>query len=369
MKIPTEIVSSVHADQSSPRAIGKSFDELLANGAKLCVSGTANKNPLLLSDKALRPRTRFRLFETEFYLSGIIQIPELRFFAAYIVQQTSQGKTSVFPRVFYKDLSLVWRSASHFAFEDDGDLWIGKGDVQHSVEDGFVMVESVESTTDLPIEIQSTLEDLLSHSVKAKKGNYDFLRWILKEGPSDRVEPYDDFVKPRERAATFAPNLINRGRSVAKFRKPGDPSSLQVTKGFEPDFSDGIIEKTRSQSRLYGGTLRRFRILSVNKLIQYYFIAGPKHVWIVPPQATTTQLSSYGVRTIDVVADDDLFIPGYEYHHEVITEFGKEMYSQIPRGFAGKICPVDDAKADASPWLEKIPLIREFRKNVLKQKL
>ena len=113
---------------------------------------------------------------------------------------------------------------------------------------------------------------------------------------------------------------------------------------------------------------RIFRILSSNRKVQYYFIAGPKHAWIIPPQALTTELSSYGVRTISVVADDDLFIPGYEYHHYEETNNGVELYSQIPKGFAGEICPVDDAKADASPWLNQIPVIREFRRVVLKQK-
>ena len=84
-------------------------------------------------------------------------------------------------------------------------------------------------------------------------------------------------------------------------------------------------------------------------------------MWILPPQALTTQLSSYGVRTIDVQADDDLFVPGWEYHHYEETENGLELYSQIPTGFAGEICPVDDAKADAGPWLDQIPLIQQFR--------
>jgi len=143
-------------------------------------------------------------------------------------------------------------------------------------------------------------------------------------------------------------------------------------KGFEPNFKSGVLERSRSKSRLYGGILRRFRILSTNRKIQYFFLAGPNHVWIIPPQATTTQLSSYGVRTIDVRADDDLFIPGFEYHYmeEDPLDDGSppELYSQIPKGFAGAISLHDDAKADASPWLDKIPVIRKFRREVLGQR-
>ena len=91
-------------------------------------------------------------------------------------------------------------------------------------------------------------------------------------------------------------------------------------------------------------------------------MAGPRQVWIIPDQATTTQLSSYGVRTIDVVADDDLFLPGYEYHGGENGELGAD---QIPEGFAGEISELDPSRADASPWLDRLPVVREFRRRVL----
>ena len=137
--------------------------------------------------------------------------------------------------------------------------------------------------------------------------------------------------------------------------------------GFQPDFSArGIFEKTFSKSRLYGGTLQRFRILSRNREIQYVFIAGPEHVWILPPQATTTEVSTYGVRTIDVEAEDDIFVPGWEYHYMDTELEPPELYSQIPKGYAGRLCPADENKADASPWLDQLPVVREFRRKVLK---
>ena len=92
----------------------------------------------------------------------------------------------------------------------------------------------------------------------------------------------------------------------------------------------------RSRSQLYHGNLRRYRILSTNRTIQYTFIAAPRHVWIIPPQPLTTELSSFGVRTIDVVEDDDIFIPGYEYHYLDESEEPPVFYSQIPKGFDGK---------------------------------
>ena len=113
------------------------------------------------------------------------------------------------------------------------------------------------------------------------------------------------------------------------------------------------------ESSLYGGPVRRFRILSRNRLVQYLFMAGPRHVWIIPPQATTTELSSFGVRTIDVAIDDDLCVPGWEYHG------GADDLDQIPRGYAGERNPRDPSRADASPWLDRLPVIRAFRRAVL----
>ena len=61
-----------------------------------------------------------------------------------------------------------------------------------------------------------------------------------------------------------------------KFTRRNDPTSLRFVTGYEPDFNRGIIETSQSNSRLYHGKLQRFRILSINRKIQYGFIAGPK---------------------------------------------------------------------------------------------
>jgi len=178
------------------------------------------------------------------------------------------------------------------------------------------------------------------------------------------VAPYRDFTAPREAAAADPRNRINRGRPVARFTRPHDPTSLEFAAGFAPDFGRGVLEVGESSSRLYDGPIRRYRILSVNRQIQYLFMAAPRHVWIVPPQATTTELSAYGVRTVDVPADDDLFVPGFEYHYYE----GDDLVSQIPPGYVGAQTTFDATRADASPWLDKLPVIREFRRRVLGRK-
>ncbi len=191
------------------------------------------------------------------------------------------------------------------------------------------------------------------------------LELVLRRAPDARIEPYRDFTEPRRRAAANPRNRINGSRPIARVRRRGDPRSLVFVRGFEPDFARGIAERSRSTSRLYGGRLRRFRIVSRNRRVQYLFFASPQQVWIGHPQATTTELSSYGVRTIDVIGDDDAFMPGYEYHFWDDTRDPPVLVSQIPAGFVGAANLHDPSRASASPWLEQMPVVREFRRKVL----
>ncbi len=94
-------------------------------------------------------------------------------------------------------------------------------------------------------------------------------------------------------------------------------------------------------------------------------MAGPRQAWIIPPQATSTEITSYGVRAIDVMIDEDLCVPGYEYHFMDDSEDPPVLVSQIPERFVGEPSPVDPDRADASPWLEQLPVIQEFRRRVL----
>jgi hypothetical protein len=304
------------------------------------------------------------LFDTVFYLTRVRQNSDIRFFVAYVVQRVgARGRRTAYPRIFYKDVSLVWRAASHYV-RSENENWIGKGDVRLGEQDGEEVLWSAEDTTDLPLEIQTALEDLIRQpgAIRTDERAVDL---VLRRGPDDRIEAYRDFTAPRRRAQSDPRNLVNGGKSVASFRRHDDPTSLRFVKGFEPDFASGILDESRSVSRLYGGKLRRFRILSSNRKIQYLFMAGPWSVWIVPPQATTTELMSFGVRTVDVLIDDDLCIPGFEYHFLDESEDPPVMFSQIPDGFAGPANEFDPSRADVSPWLDQLPVIREFRRKVL----
>ena len=119
-----------------------------------------------------------------------------------------------------------------------------------------------------------------------------------------------------------------------------------------------LLEENTTQSKFFGGTLCKFRILSSNREIQYLFFSSPTHAWVTHPQALSTELSTYGVRTVDVLAPDEMSIPGYEYH--------EDGHSQIPAGYAGAPHPMEPDRSDASAWLEELPVIRDFRAKVLR---
>jgi hypothetical protein len=62
-------------------------------------------------------------------------------------------------------------------------------------------------------------------------------------------------------------------------------------------------------------------------------------------------------------------VPGYEYHFVDDNQDPPVNYSQIPPGWAGPASELDDARADASPWLDRIPIIEEFRRKVLQRRV
>jgi hypothetical protein len=364
--LETEIVPSAVASEASEREVAQEFRALLRGAHQLVPAGRARSDPAALS-RRYAPRFAFDLFDARFHLANLLENESFRFFVAYVSfrePSPEARKRKIHPRIFYKDSSLVWRSATHFISSED-ENWIGKGAIKLLEVDGVVQEVSAEETTNLPFEMQGLL-DVLSRAGGKVKRDEQALGLVLRNAPDDRLAPYADFSAPRRRAAADRRNLINGGRDIAWFSKEGDPRSLCFARGFEPDFGRrSVIEETRLRSNIYGGEMRKLRILSANRRIQYQFVAAPHQVWILPPQALTRELSSYGVRTVDVNAHEDLCVPGYEYHFMDDSCDPPELFSQIPEGYAGEPSSVDPSRADASPWIEKLPVIRDFRRKVL----
>lgn len=356
------VVPSSKPADVSPAQVRREFGRLLEGGAKLRPLGTARSQPEQLL-RRYSPRYKIQLFDTTYYLADVRQNPDIRFYVAYV--QLGGRARSLHPRIFYKDVSLVWRSASHFV-RSENENWIGKGDVRWTREDGEEVLCSAEETTDLPLEIQTALETLLQRARPIRTDHVAVER-VLHRGSDDRIQPFRDFTEPRRRANADPSKRINGGRRIARFTRVGDPSSLVISRGFEPDFAGGILETATSTSRLYGGKLRRFRIASRNRQVQYLFMAGRRQVWIIPPQATSCEITSYGVRAIDVLHDEDLCVPGYEYHFLDDSEDPPVFLSQIPKGFAGKPSRLDPDRCDASAWIDQLPVVKEFRRKVLRR--
>ncbi len=356
-RIPRQVVSSVEPAGLTPRRVAAELRRQLAGGARLRVVGAARERPEQLL-RRYPPRFRIDLFDLRFYLAGLRQNQDIRFYVAYLARDRD-----VYVRLFYKDVSLVWRAASHL-LRSEQENWIGKGDVKAERIDGEECLVSDEATTDLPLEMQTALESLIARSGRIPTDDVA-PELVLRRGPDSRLQPYVDFTAPRRRAQANPVNLVNGGRPVARFTRAHDPTSLRITPGYEPDFRHGIAENSSTRSRLYGGRVLRYRILSTNRHIQYGFFAGPRHVWIGSVQATTTELSSFGVRTIDVPVDEQLLLPGYEYHFMDEDCEPPELVSQIPKGHAGETSGIDASRADASPWLDRVPVIQRFRREVL----
>jgi hypothetical protein len=357
--LATEIVTGIAPAERTPRQVEREFRALLAGGCRLRPAGDARREPESLLALGYAPKHAIRLFDATFYLTNFRYDDDINFFVAYV---RLPGDRSLYPRIFYKDISLVWRTATHVVRTAD-ENWIGKGELKWCREaDGWCLY-SAEETTNLPLEIQSAL-DTASRRVKRPPRDLRAVELVLRRAPAHRVAPYEDFAGPRRRARARRGDRVHGGRPVAWFERPGNPASLRFAPGFAPDFAKGVLEVAHSRSRLYGGDVHKYRILSRNRGIQYQFLAAPRHVWIVPPQTLTRELMSYGVRTVDVVADEDLFVPGYEYHFLDDSLDPPVFHSQIPAGFAGAASEVDPARADASRWLDALPVVQEFRKAV-----
>ncbi len=344
---------------SQTARVRRQFRKLLKDGATVRAVGGSKDDP----DSLVRdymPRCAVRLFDATYYLSRYLYDDALGFFVGFLVFGEGSDKPvrDIYPRIFYKDSSLMWRAASHYVDAPD-EYWVGKGDVRWYRIGDDEYLSSVEETTNLPYEVQAAF-DTCSRASEKKRDDHAIAR-VVRRAPPNRIAPYADFTKPR-RENTIK---INRDRRIARFLRPGDPSSLKFTPGFEPDLDQGIVDRTVASSHFFGGEVQKFRVLSSNRKIQYMFFASPTHAWLNPPQALTRELSTYGVRLVDIYADEDLFVPGYEYHDAV--EDGASSPSQIPEGFAGDPHPENSARSDASKWVEALPVIKEFRKRVLKR--
>ena len=354
----TRIVTGVVPEERTPGQVERAFRALLAAGGRLRAAGAARRDPACLL-RGYTPKHEIRLFDAVYSLTQLREDANFRFFVAY-VRLLGERPVTLYPRLFYKDSSLVWRCATHY-IDSPQDNWIGKGDLKWVTEGDDEVLYSAEETTNLPLEIQCAL-DTVSRKAGRVRRDLRALGLVLRKAPDGRVAPYPDFSEPRRRARARRGSRVHGGEPVAWFEVPRDPESLRFAPGFEPDFAGGILEVGESKSRLYGGDVRKFRILSRERADPVPVRGGAARS-LDHPSADADD-GALELRRADARRRDrrgpvraGLRVP--------LPRRGRgppRLYSQIPPGFAGAASEVDPARADASPWLERLPVIREFRR-------
>ena len=358
----TRIVTGVVPEERTPGQVERAFRALLAAGGRLRAAGAARRDPACLL-RGYTPKHEIRLFDAVYFLTQLREDANFRFFVAY-VRLLGERPVSLYPRLFYKDSSLVWRCATHY-IDSPQDNWIGKGDLKWVTEGDDEVLYSAEETTNLPLEIQCAL-DTVSRKAGRVRRDLRALGLVLRKAPDGRVAPYPDFSEPRRRARARRGSRVHGGRAGGLVRSAARSRNRCASRRASSRTSRAA--SSRSASRRAASTAATCGSSASSREMHRSSTSSSRRrasVWIIPPQPLTTELSSYGVRTLDVETDEDLCVPGYEYHYVDEDEVPPRLYSQIPEGFAGAASDVDPARADASPWLDRLPVIREFRRKVL----
>ncbi|MEZ6014873.1 MAG: hypothetical protein R3F49_07165 [Planctomycetota bacterium] len=353
------VLDDIRLADGTPREARRRFQAHLEGGARIAPVGMARDEPEQLLAPSTRPIASLELFGHAVFLSRPLFDPHLGFMVAFVGRREGAERRvrTFWPRIFYKDISLVWRAATHVIHCPEED-WVGKGAVRWERDGDELVATSAEETTDLPYEVQAAL-DAASRLAKPRRDDSAALL-VLRNAPAGRMEPYADFTRARARDQAVA--SIHRGRPIARFVVENDPESLVFARGFEPDFDAGLLSSSEAASNLYGGRVTKTRVLSTNRKVQYQFISSPTHVWINPPQALTTALTPYATRTLDVIAPPELFVPGFEYHFMDHSVDPPALHTQIPPGFAGAPSAEDPMRADAAAWIERLPPVVAFRR-------
>ena len=233
----------------SRQQVAAQYRTLARSGRGLRPAGRARHAPEKLLKAPFIPRHAVSLFAADYLLTDFYYIEDLNFFVGYVFQKSRPpGRRWLYPRIFYKDSSLIWRVASHI-IDSPEEQWIGKGDVIVEERAEGSCLSSDESSTNLPYEIQSAF-DVVSRRSQPRKVS-TALGLVLRNAPPGRMHPYADFSRPRRRAAQL--HNINSGRPIVRLTRRDDPGSLKFAKGFEPDFDTGLIETGVSRSNLRWG--------------------------------------------------------------------------------------------------------------------
>lgn len=177
----------------SRRQVLAQFRGLITSGIPLLPAGRAKRDPSIPLTSRYLPKHAVTLLNVTYYLTDFYHIEDLNFFVAHVFthgRTTYTRRKAIYPRIFYKDSSLLWRVASHI-IDTPQEQWIGKGDlvIEHLPDGDFVA--SVESSTNLPYEAQSAFDEISRRTTSRFEPRA--LGLILRNAPTGRMAPYADF--------------------------------------------------------------------------------------------------------------------------------------------------------------------------------
>lgn len=319
------------------------FEDLLKSpGLKMFKPAAISMKELAKMD--LMPAHKIVFGNYKYFISPLFDIGGRPACICYFYRPADNGNGhELYVRAFYKSNShAIWKVDSHRVHikpSDDKELdearkgWFGKGINQESVT--------------LPSEIQSSMNEIISahygqNLAQNKKLNNSFYRVVLKE--STRRPP-----KEFTRSMVYEPEISKR---FAHFKKPNDPESLEIYAGYGPELDKPPLEKYSEYNEHYRGIVDSYVINSKNGALHYIFnVSKKRKVWISAVQSSSALLTRFGVKREKIKVPTGLMVQAQEYLDE------------IPKGFAGK--RVHSVYYDASAWVDKLPINKEFREKVL----
>ncbi|MBI2140469.1 hypothetical protein HYU14_06085 [Candidatus Woesearchaeota archaeon] len=260
---------------------------------------------------------------------------------------------TIYARCLYKSNSAaVWRTLSHYLSADRG--WYGKG-IEHE--------ESVVYPHPLQPMFESQWKPHFSH-LKTKtltdgtvRNNSEFI--FL--GLATHGKGWYGFKKS---FSLYNPKKIEIGKFEGEI-----PESYKFIPGFEPEFNK--LEKFKPMfSSCFSADCDTYLCPSVNGQLSFLFFLEPKlnRAWIGSIQVTEFRPNLYGTNTnivslASIVQNKLLTDKTYVKTNHLVCP-AAEYSNQIPPLPGVTYESFGGSYSDAGPYVERLPVIREFRKKI-----
>ncbi len=317
------------------------FDRLVERGTPIQIYGQTSFRAL--ERDGLGPKHQVKFGADTYYFSHpFIDAGGRTVFVMYLHHvDSTTGRPVIFVNAVYRSNSQnVWRAASS---SPDG-RYIGKG--------------LGETSQMLPVELQGHLERMVSHQ-QVGGGLHEIPGRFYHVLGEDERTPLVTLLNVRQLPNT--PKVIVAREDTSRHMDPHVANHHFIfTPGYEPNFHHGVVHNFTTENPIYG-MVSSYVVRSTNGALQYLFnVDRAGRVWIGGVQTTSVALNRQGVRVDRVTVPDALLTPAFEY------------LRQMPRGYEvgplhmkERMHPTDSHYADATPFLNQLGVIQDFRRYVL----